>query len=260
MISHHTNSFHESLKSHLLVSNFPQHDRIGRAGAKLPLLDRYAHAWMWAHGGWEVRPASTAVPRGHAGLRAPRDPMLPGLQPVRREPSRERSSSFTEPLRNVHKCGRRLPEPRPARLRASVLRQRSRVPPSVRSTVFRRFSGLPACSLTCSLIRSPLELWVNSLTRLKTDAMARSLRKGRHPDRWAALRNCLWPERSQGHATTFPLRAWFTQRGPRSRQSPSTGGDKPICQSGDPPSVGARGGSRWLAFYPPSGRQVDHPQ
>src|SRR6266498_1845649 len=88
MISHHTNSFHESLKSHLLVSNFPQHDRIGRAGAKLPLLDRYAHAWMWAHGGWEVRPASTAVPRGHAGLRAPRDPMLPGLQPVRREPSR----------------------------------------------------------------------------------------------------------------------------------------------------------------------------
>lgn len=29
-----------------------------RVWYELPLLDRYAHAWMWAHGGWEVRPPS----------------------------------------------------------------------------------------------------------------------------------------------------------------------------------------------------------
>jgi uncharacterized protein YjbJ (UPF0337 family) len=28
-----------------------------RVWYELPLLDRYAHAWMWARGGWEVRPA-----------------------------------------------------------------------------------------------------------------------------------------------------------------------------------------------------------
>jgi hypothetical protein len=27
-----------------------------RVWYELPLLDRYAHVWLWAHGGWEVRP------------------------------------------------------------------------------------------------------------------------------------------------------------------------------------------------------------
>src|SRR6266542_3471655 len=51
MISHHTNSFHESLKSHLLVSNFPQHDRIGRAGASGP------------DASWPATGAARAIPR-----------------------------------------------------------------------------------------------------------------------------------------------------------------------------------------------------
>jgi hypothetical protein len=29
----------------------------------IPLIDRYAHVWMWAHGGWEVRPPSPLPPR-----------------------------------------------------------------------------------------------------------------------------------------------------------------------------------------------------
>jgi hypothetical protein len=50
-----------------------------RAWYELPLLDRYAHAWMWAYGGWEVRPPPSSVPPGeHAGVREPRDPALPG--------------------------------------------------------------------------------------------------------------------------------------------------------------------------------------
>jgi hypothetical protein len=46
----------------------------------LPLLDRYAHAWMWAHGGWEVRPPLGAPPGDHAGVREPREPVPPGRQ------------------------------------------------------------------------------------------------------------------------------------------------------------------------------------
>jgi hypothetical protein len=40
-----------------------------RVWYELPLLDRYAHAWMWAHGGWEVRPPSTALAGDQAGAR-----------------------------------------------------------------------------------------------------------------------------------------------------------------------------------------------
>jgi hypothetical protein len=52
-----------------------------RVWYELPLLDRYAHAWMWAHGGWEVRPPSTALAGDQAGGREPRDPVLPGMPP-----------------------------------------------------------------------------------------------------------------------------------------------------------------------------------
>jgi hypothetical protein len=31
----------------------------------LPFIDRYAHAWMWRHGAWEVRPPDTEL--GHIG-------------------------------------------------------------------------------------------------------------------------------------------------------------------------------------------------
>jgi hypothetical protein len=31
----------------------------------MPFLDRYAHAWMWWHGAWEVRPPDTEL--GHIG-------------------------------------------------------------------------------------------------------------------------------------------------------------------------------------------------
>jgi hypothetical protein len=51
-----------------------------RVWYELPLLDRYAHAWMWAHGGWEVCPPSGTPPGDHAGVREPCDPALPGLQ------------------------------------------------------------------------------------------------------------------------------------------------------------------------------------
>ena len=48
---------------------------------ELPLIDRYAHAWMWSHGGWEVRPPFIARPGDQAGVRKPRGPVLPGVQP-----------------------------------------------------------------------------------------------------------------------------------------------------------------------------------
>ena len=48
---------------------------------ELPLIDRYAHAWMWAHGGWEVRPPSTALPGDQAGVPEPRRPEPPSLNP-----------------------------------------------------------------------------------------------------------------------------------------------------------------------------------
>jgi hypothetical protein len=45
---------------------------------ELPLLDRYAHAWMWWHGGWEVRPPDSTRPGQQAGVREPRGPAHPG--------------------------------------------------------------------------------------------------------------------------------------------------------------------------------------
>jgi hypothetical protein len=48
--------------------------RLVRVWYELPLLDRYAHAWMWAHGGWEVRPPFTAVAGDQPALREPLDP------------------------------------------------------------------------------------------------------------------------------------------------------------------------------------------
>jgi hypothetical protein len=48
---------------------------------ELPLIDRYAHAWMWSHGGWEVRPPPITLPGDQAGVREPRGPVLPGVQP-----------------------------------------------------------------------------------------------------------------------------------------------------------------------------------
>ena len=46
----------------------------------LPLLDRYAHAWMWARGGWEVRPPPSVPPEEQAGVREPHGPVLPDPQ------------------------------------------------------------------------------------------------------------------------------------------------------------------------------------
>jgi hypothetical protein len=36
-----------------------------RAWYQLPFIDRYAHAWMWRHGAWEVRPPEMEL--GHSG-------------------------------------------------------------------------------------------------------------------------------------------------------------------------------------------------
>jgi len=52
-----------------------------RAWYKTPLIDRYAHAWMWGHGGWEVHPPFAPPPGDQPGVREPRRPVLPGMQP-----------------------------------------------------------------------------------------------------------------------------------------------------------------------------------
>jgi hypothetical protein len=36
-----------------------------RVWYQLPFIDRYAHAWMWRHGAWEVRPPEMEL--GHRG-------------------------------------------------------------------------------------------------------------------------------------------------------------------------------------------------
>jgi hypothetical protein len=48
-----------------------------RVWYEIPLIDRYAHVWMWAHGGWEVRPPSPLPPGDQAAVREPRQPLLP---------------------------------------------------------------------------------------------------------------------------------------------------------------------------------------
>ena len=35
-----------------------------RAWYQLPFIDRYAHAWMWRHGAWEIRPPEMEL--GHS--------------------------------------------------------------------------------------------------------------------------------------------------------------------------------------------------
>jgi len=52
-----------------------------RVWYEIPLIDRYAHVWMWAHGGWEVRPPSPLPPGDQAGVGEPRQPLLPEMQP-----------------------------------------------------------------------------------------------------------------------------------------------------------------------------------
>lgn len=42
-----------------------------------PLIDRYAHTWMWRHGAWDVVPPPAREPGGGAGVREPRRPVTP---------------------------------------------------------------------------------------------------------------------------------------------------------------------------------------
>ena len=59
----------------------PRLDRVPwwvRAWYRTPLLDRYAHVWMWHHGGWELRPSQWQPPPPDlAGDREPRRPVPP---------------------------------------------------------------------------------------------------------------------------------------------------------------------------------------
>jgi hypothetical protein len=48
-----------------------------RAWYRTPLIDRYAYAWMWRHGGWEVKPPTVTDGGSHAGIREPRPPRTP---------------------------------------------------------------------------------------------------------------------------------------------------------------------------------------
>jgi hypothetical protein len=57
-----------------------------RVGYEIPLIDRYAHVWMWAHGGWEVRPPSPLPPGDQASVPEPRQPLLPEMQPEAARP------------------------------------------------------------------------------------------------------------------------------------------------------------------------------
>jgi hypothetical protein len=47
-----------------------------RVWYRTPLIDRYAHEWMWWHGGWAVLVPGAAPPpdAGEAGVREPRQP------------------------------------------------------------------------------------------------------------------------------------------------------------------------------------------
>jgi hypothetical protein len=68
---------------------------------ELPLIDRYAHAWMWSHGGWEVRPPSITLQGIKPACGNLAAPYLLACNHVRREQCRKRTSSSTEPSRNV---------------------------------------------------------------------------------------------------------------------------------------------------------------
>ncbi len=45
-----------------------------RVWYRLPFIDRYAHAWMWRHGGWDVDAASGFAGPDVSGVREPRRP------------------------------------------------------------------------------------------------------------------------------------------------------------------------------------------
>jgi hypothetical protein len=47
-----------------------------------PFVDRWAYAWMWRHGGWEIR-RHPAGPGEGAGAFAPYRPVPPGHRPRR---------------------------------------------------------------------------------------------------------------------------------------------------------------------------------
>lgn len=55
----------------------PRFDRVPRwvhFWYRTPFLDRYAHAWMWHHGGWDVQGWESEEPGNGAGVREPRRP------------------------------------------------------------------------------------------------------------------------------------------------------------------------------------------
>jgi hypothetical protein len=43
-----------------------------------PFLDRYAHVWMWHHGGWEITPHPAGPSAGDREARRPVPPPLEG--------------------------------------------------------------------------------------------------------------------------------------------------------------------------------------
>ncbi|OZB89570.1 MAG: hypothetical protein B7X41_02120 [Microbacterium sp. 14-71-5] len=47
-----------------------------RVWYRTPFIDRYAHVWMWHHGGWQVLSAA-GDDGGAAGVREPRRPLPP---------------------------------------------------------------------------------------------------------------------------------------------------------------------------------------
>lgn len=49
-----------------------------RAWLRTPLIDRYAHVWMWHRGGWKVaRPQGRSDGGDAAAVREPRKPIRP---------------------------------------------------------------------------------------------------------------------------------------------------------------------------------------
>jgi hypothetical protein len=52
-----------------------------RAWYRTPLIDRYAYAWMWRRGGWEVKPPAATGGEGQAGVRERLRPLTPQTPP-----------------------------------------------------------------------------------------------------------------------------------------------------------------------------------
>jgi hypothetical protein len=53
--------------------------RWARIWYRTPFVDRYAHVWMWEHGGWNVDEPSSAAGPDPAGVR---EPLRPRPKPV----------------------------------------------------------------------------------------------------------------------------------------------------------------------------------